>query len=55
MKVTTGGRKNNAKSVQASQVFSHAQLRVNFIGNVKLPFIAPAKINMINPSAGLYM
>src|SRR5208282_3174509 len=39
----------SAKSVHASQVFSQAHCRVNFIGRVKLPFIAPARTSRSNP------
>jgi hypothetical protein len=45
------GKTNNANIVQIAHVFSHAHLRVNFIGRVKLPFIAPAKNNRENPKA----
>lgn len=55
MKVTAGGRKKSVRRVHASQVFSHAQLRVNFMGKVKLPVMAPAAINRISPNAALCM
>src|SRR5579863_6860370 len=45
------GKRNNANKVQIAQVFSHAHLRVNFIGRAKLPFIAPAKKSIENPRA----
>jgi hypothetical protein len=36
------GRTTSAKTVQASHVFSHAQLRAYFIGVVKLALAMPA-------------
>ena len=38
--VSATGNIVRAKMVHASHVFSHAQWRVNFIGRVKLPFMA---------------
>jgi hypothetical protein len=41
----------SAKMVHASQVFSHAHFLVNFMGRVKLPFIAPARMSSKIPIA----
>ena len=42
-------------STRARYFLQRPALSVNFIGSVKLPFIAPAAIKITNPNAGLYM
>jgi hypothetical protein len=43
------GKTTSAKTVQASQAFSQAHLRVYFIGIVKLAFVTPAAMRVAIP------
>jgi hypothetical protein len=45
-----GGRISKAKTLHTSQVFSQAQRRVNFMGNVKLALVMPATSNNRSPT-----
>ena len=52
---STMGKTQRAKMVHASQVFSHAHFLVNFMGRVKLPFIAPARMSSKIPIAAWFI
>src|SRR5260370_15503019 len=54
-KAAAKGRTTSAKTVQASQVFSHAHLRAYFIGIVKLAFVTPAIMRVAIPHEVLLM
>ena len=48
-KAASGGKITSANNVQTSHVFSQFQLRVNFMGSVKLAFITPATSKIRKP------
>src|ERR1022692_3527877 len=49
-KAASGGKITSANKVQTSHVFSQFQLRVNFMGKVKLAFITPANSKIRKPT-----
>src|SRR5258708_36132289 len=49
------GKTTSAKTVQTSQVFSQAHLRVYFMGIVKLAFVTPAMMRVAIPHEVLLM
>src|ERR1039458_439523 len=49
-KAASGGKITSANKVQTSHVFSQFQLRVNFMGKVKLAFITPATSKIRKPA-----
>jgi hypothetical protein len=54
-KAAARGRTTGAKTVQASQVFSHTHLRAYFMGIVKLAFVTPPMMRVAIPRDILLM
>src|SRR5208337_5280074 len=55
VKAASGGNITSANKVHANQVFSQFQLRVNFMGKVKLAFITPATSRIRKPTPAWFM